>query len=208
MNRKILTIILVILLGSNKIYSQVEAGRTFDNFFTFAWDVNIPMGDKYVDAVSYAGAKMEYRAMISSNVSIGLDLSWNSYYEYQPYQTYHVDANTDITTDLYKYNYTLPIAVTAHYYFQNGGIFLPYVGLGMGAVYSTPRLYFNIYEINQENWGFLLRPEIGTVIKFDPAGDMGILVGARYSMSSNSEPTFRIENLQAIGFQLGLVWLY
>ena len=146
--------------------------------------------------------------MIDHNLSIGLDLSWNSYYEYKSYQTYHVDANTDVTTDLYKYLYTLPMAVTAHYYFDTDGIFKPYIGLGMGAVYSSPRLYFNIYELDEENWGFLMRPEIGTIIKFDRTADMGILVGARYSMSTNQEPTFRIENLQAIGFQLGLVWTY
>ena len=208
MNRKIYSLLLITFLGSNCLYAQESSGHGFDNFFTFAWDVNIPLGDKFVDATSFSGAKLEYRKMISQNVSIGLDMSWNSFYEYQSYQTYHVDANTDITTDLYKYLYTLPIAVTAHYYFSSHGIFQPYVGLGMGAVFSEPKLYFNIYELNQENWGFLLRPELGTVIKFDPAGDMGVLVAARYSMSSNSEPTFKIENLQSIGFQLGLVWLY
>jgi hypothetical protein len=204
-------IFLATFLSSGVANGQQAAaigGRAFDNFFTFAWDVTLPMGDKFVSDVSFAGAKLEYRKMVTDNISVGLDLSWNSLYEYKSYQTYHLNSSSDVTTDLYKYNYTLPMAVTAHYYFSSNGIFQPFVGLGLGATYSTPRLYFNIYEIDGENWGFLMRPEIGTIIKFEPDGDMGVLLGARYSYSTNNEDKFKIDNLQSLDFQLGLVWLY
>lgn len=207
MNRYILTILLALLIGGNTVKAQVGTG--FDQLITFGWDVNIPMGDKFVDEVSWAGGKFEFRKMIDEKFSLGFDLSWNSYYALKPYQTYHLSASTDVTTDLYKYNYTLPMAITAHYYFQTGsGIFIPYVGLGMGAMYAQPKLYFNIYEIDQENWGFLMRPELGTVIKFNPGSDVGLLLAARYSYSTNQEPTFNISDLKALGFQLGFVWLY
>jgi hypothetical protein len=210
MNRIILSTFLLIFLGAKTMSAQSNSfvERAFDDFFTFAWDVNIPMGDKFVDKISYAGAKMEYRKMIDQNFSLGFDLSWNSYYELVPSKTYHLNETTDITTDLYRYNYTLPMAVTANYYLNSSSIVKPYVGLGMGALYSTPKLYFNIYEIDEENWGFLVRPELGAIIKFDQAADIGILLAARYSMSTNEETSFRIENLQALGFQLGFVWLY
>ncbi len=210
MLKNILSISFIILLAGKSVSAQDKPAvyAAFDNFATFAWDVNIPLGDKYVDATSYAGAKIEYRKMVTSNISIGTEIAWNSYYEHKPYQTYNYDANTDITTDLFTYNYTLPLALNAHYYFSTNSIFVPYAGLGLGAMYSTPRLYFNIYEIDEENWGFLVRPEIGTVIKFDKTAEVGVLVGARYSYATNNEEVFDITDLQSIGFQLGFVWLY
>jgi len=206
MYRKIFSLLIISFLGILNVNAQ--GGHGFDNLFTFAWDITIPMGDKFVDHTSLAGGKIEYRKMIDHNFSLGLDVSWNSNDEYVSTSTYHLDENTDVTTDLYKYLYTLPLAVTAHYYFNGSGIFQPYAGLGVGALYSTPRLYFNIYQFEEENWGFLLRPEVGTVIKFDPASEMGALVAARYSISTNQEPKLRIDNLQSLGFQVGLVWLY
>src|SRR3954468_11844229 len=164
MNRYILTIAIAILgLQAN---AQTTAGTGFDQLITFGWDVNIPMGDKFVDETSFNGGKFEFRKMIDDKFSLGIDVSWNSYYMFKPTQTYHLEAGTDITTDLYRFNYTLPIAITADYYFSTKGLFTPYIGLGMGAMYSQPKLYFNIYELNQENWGFLMRPELGTIIRF------------------------------------------
>jgi hypothetical protein len=213
MIRKIYTLVLIMVLGSFASKAQQggsSVSSAFDNFFTFAWDVNIPTGTKFVDATSWAGGKLEYRKMLANvdNVSVGLDMSWNSYFEYKNYQTYHYNDRTDITTDLYKYNYTLPLALTIHKYFPNNSIFIPYGGIGIGATYSRPSLIFNIYEIYEDNWGFLLRPELGTIIKFDHTSDMGILLGARYSYSMNKEEAFHIDGLESIGFQLGLVWLY
>ena len=204
MKRFIYSAILAVFLG-NAAFAQ---DKPFDQLLTFGWDVNIPMGDKYVDEVSFAGGKFEFRKMIDDRMSLGIDISWNSYYEYVPYQTFHINTSTDASTDGFKYNYTLPLTLTYHYYWPTAGIFIPYAGLGMGAMYAQPKLYFNIYEINEENWGFLIRPEVGTVIKFNPASDVGLMLGARYSVSTNEEPIFRISNLQALGFNLGFVWLY
>jgi hypothetical protein len=214
MKPKIFVFLFVILLGAN--YSKAQdftpssrGSNAFEKFFSFAWDVTIPTGNKFIDNTSYAGGKFEWRKMTAAeNVSIGFDISWNSLHEYKPYQTYQVNANTDVTTDLYKYNYLLPMALTVHKYFPGGSIFVPYVGLGLGAVYSSPSLLFNIYALNYYNWGFLMRPEIGTIIKLDRTADVGVLVAAQYSYSTNQESELHIDKLEAVNLNLGLVWLY
>ena len=205
MYRTICSVLLVMLIGGKTLQAQ---NTHFDQLFTFAWDVNIPMGDKYVEDVSYAGGKLEFQKMVNENWAVGIDVSWNSYYTYKYYQTYHLNGGTDITTDLFKYNYTLPLALTAKYYFPSGGLIQPFAGVGLGATFSAPKLYANIYEFHDENWGFLVRPEVGAIIKFQHDSDMGILLGARYSYSTNSADFFHIDNLQALGFQLGLIWTY
>ncbi len=214
MIRKIYSLLFIILFGSIVSKAQTAgstAGSAFDNFFTFGWDVNIPMGTKYVEETSFAGGKIEYRKMLANvdNLSLGFDFSWNSYHEYKSYQTYSYNATTDITTDLYKYNYTLPLAITVHKYFPSGkGVFIPYGGVGLGAMYSRPSLIFNIYELYEDNWGFLIRPELGTIIKFDPTSSVGAMIGVRYSFSTNKEEAFNIDNLESLGFNLGLCWTY
>jgi outer membrane protein W len=140
-----------------------------------------------------------------TNVSVGADVSWNSYYEYTPKTTYQLKDGA-VTTDLYKYVYTLPLALTAHYYFPAGKIIHPYLGVGLGATYADEQLYYNTYVTEDTQWGFLVRPELGALIKVNPKSGWGILAGVRYSYSTNKQTEFKIDNLSSIGVQLGVAW--
>src|SRR4030095_13994850 len=126
MYRKLYLFLFAAVFAANTASAQEPAPSyspsfIFDNFFAFAWDVSTPTGEKYVDDFSFAGGSVTYRKMLKNKFSVGLDLTWNSYYEYKPFQTFHLNNNTDVTTDLYKYNYTLPMAVTLHNYFPVSG---------------------------------------------------------------------------------------
>ena len=130
MYRKLIILLLAAALSTNIARAQdpapnYSANFIFDNFFFFAWEPSMTTGERYVDDFSLTGGTVGFRKMMKNNYSLGLDVSWNSYYEYKPYQTYHLSGNTDVTTDLYKYNYTLPIAVTLHNYFPVNGTFIP-----------------------------------------------------------------------------------
>jgi hypothetical protein len=107
---------------------------------------------------------------------------------------------------LYRFNYTLPLALTVHKYFPMKGVIMPFIGIGVGTTYNRPSLFFNIYELYDENWGFLVRPEVGAIIKPERDGTVGIFIGARYSVSTNQEPDFKIDNLKSMDFMLGLCW--
>jgi hypothetical protein len=212
MKHYILSLFALLLIGAADVRAQ-DAGTSYDpvfeSFFTFDWEISVPASDQFVDATSTTGGRLEYRKMLDNNFSLGFDVSWNSFYKYQPYQTYHLNSTTDITTDLYKYNYTLPLALTAHKYFSvAGGHVVPFAGLGLGATYCRPSVFFNIYELYEENWGFLVRPEVGAIVKLGSTGDWGILAGARYSYSTNKETSFKIDKLKALSFQLGFAWMY
>jgi hypothetical protein len=178
----------------------------FDQMFTFAWDVNFPVSNNFVSKTSYDGFRFDYRKMIKSDLSVGLDITWNSYYQYYPTKTYQIPDGA-VTTDLYSYIYTLPIAVNVHHYFHAGKMVIPYAGLAIGATYSEQRLYYNTYVSYDDNWGFLIRPEIGAIIKFHEQSGVGLLIGADYSYSTNSESAFKINGLQSFGLQLGIVFM-
>jgi len=169
-----------------------------------AWDVNFPLDNKFVNATSFKGFKFETRRMVTPNMSVGFEAGSNVYDQYLPRKTYQIQDGA-ITTDLYTYVYTLPLALNVHHYFNVSKMVIPYAGLAMGATYSQQKIYYNTYVSQDENWGFLIRPELGALVKFHEG--MALLVGARYSYSTNTQSTFHINGIQSFGLQLGLVFM-
>ena len=207
MRRKIIILVILLLPLTFMANAQsIHHAGLFYDMFSFAWDVNVPVNNTFVSQTSYDGFKMEGRRMIKDNSSIGLELSWNGYYQYRPRKTYELQ-NGAVTTDFYSYIYTLPMAVNVHHYFHAGKVVTPYVGLALGATYSEQRLYYNTYVSYADNWGFLVKPELGAILKFNEHSGFGLLIGADYSYSTNSEDAFSISSLQSFGLQLGLVFM-
>lgn len=197
-------LLLVLALFVNMPANAQKSTVPFTTLFGVAWDVNIPTGNEFLETTSYYGFKIEYRRALKGNFSLGGEMAWNSFHEYVPRSTYQL-KNGAITTDLYKYIYTLPIALNGHYYFKGGKIFHPYAGLALGATYSQQDLFYNTYVTEYDNWGFLARPELGAIIRLSENSGFGILVGARYSYSTNQQDDFKIDGLKSIGLQLGIV---
>ena len=65
-------------------------------------------------------------------------------------------------------------------------------------------MYFNIYNLHETNWGFLVKPEAGVLLKFGENSRSGIVFGIRYNYATNRQPDFKIDNIQTLSFQLGL----
>lgn len=217
MFRKILSILFLtqvlcgVAVAQNDQTAKRPATPKFDNIAFLAWDVNFPTGDlsSFISKTSFAGGTFGYRKMLNSgNISIGGDITWNSFYEYAPRKTYQIPPNGAITTDLYKYVYTLPFGLNAHYYFNGGKLVAPYAGLGLGATYSQQQIYYNTYVSEDDNWGFYIRPELGAYIKFDEYSTWGILAGVRYNYSTNKQEDFKLNSITSVSAQLGIAWTW
>jgi hypothetical protein len=177
-----------------------------DELFGLSWDINIPVNNNFTNKTSLDGFQMDYRKMIKHDLSVGLEINWASYEQYYPRKTYQIPSGA-VTTDFYSYLYTFPLAVNAHHYFHVSNMIFPYAGLALGATYSEMKLYYNTYVTSDYNWGFLIRPELGAIMKFSENSSWGLLIGARYNYSTNSQSEFKINGIQSIGFELGLVAL-
>jgi hypothetical protein len=81
----------------------------------------------------------------------------------------------------------------------------PYVGLGVGAMYSQQDFYFNIYNLSFSKWGYLVKPEAGVLFKFGRS-NMGAMLGVRYNYGTNREPALNFDNIQMLGVNIGLVF--
>jgi len=199
----------ILIFGALLAISTAKAQHPdypFRYMIGFSWDVNVPINNSFVSKTSLEGFEFDYRHQLKENLTAGFEVSFNGFYQYVPRQTYHIQ-NGAVTTDLYTYIYTLPMAVNIHHYFDAGKHVKPYAGLAIGANYSEQKIYYNTYVSQDENWGFLIRPEIGAIVKPDPHSGFGILLGARYSYATNKQSTFKIDGLSNLGFQLGFVFM-
>ena len=204
MKTRIIFIVAFALLCAGSANAQTY----YSNLFGISWEIGLPMSNNdFISKTSTTGGKIEYRHFINEKFSIGGFLNWRSYEEYFPTATYeNLDKTQAVTTDMYRYIYNLPFGVVGHYYFKGGKMLKPFIGLGVGTQYSEQTLYYNIFYTEETNWGFLVRPEIGTIVKFND--EWGALLGASYALSSNQAPRFGFNNMADLNFQIGLVFAY
>ena len=179
--------------------------RTADDQFVFNWEMAMPSGNNLLNENSYSGGRFDYKHFIDGgNLAVGMSLGWNSYNEYTPAKVYQNDDETGaVFTDMVRHVYTLPIAINANYFFFKRNI-KPYIGLGIGTVYSEQDSYFNIYSISESNWGFLVKPEIGLQLEINET--FGLATYATYNYSTNQSSRFDIDQLASINIGAGIYW--
>jgi hypothetical protein len=196
-----------ILLGIVFMSALSSQGQLLHNLYGISWEMSIPVGESFVSKTSFLGGKFEYRHFIKRNISVGATIGWNNYEEYVPRQTYENEDQTQaITTDNQRFIFNLPLTADGFYYFEKGKTIRPYVGLGLGAQYSSQAAYFNIYLKEDKNWGFVARPQVGAYIPFSEYNHNGILVGAGYNFATNKNETFRINNMNSFWVSIGIAF--
>ena len=199
--KKSIIILLVLVMFYTVTYAQYHG----TDKFAIAWEVGIPSND-FMSATSYSGGRVEYDRMIKPNVSVGIAGSWNSFSEYVPKTTYQkADGSGAITTDIVDEIYSVPLTLTAKYYFLHDKRALtPYVGIGLGAQYSAQAKYFNIYGLEDNNWGFVARPELGLQFSFNR--NSSLFLSGVYNYAAIKSDFFGNESLDHIAVSLGFVF--
>ncbi|MCU0415555.1 MAG: outer membrane beta-barrel protein [Cytophagaceae bacterium] len=195
----------ILLLSLGVLSNGLAQELPFQSAFLVKYDVNIPLANRnFLDNTSFVGFEIEGKWKVASNITCGIGVNWSTYYQYQPRATYPVRDGLDITTDLYKYIYTLPITFNTQYHFTPGEQVIPYVGMGIGTCYANHKVLFNGYETSDHNWGIALRPEIGAAIFLGRESTTALHAAIRYSYLSNGNEELNYNNFQSLGFQLGL----
>jgi hypothetical protein len=177
------------------------------NYAYLAWDNNYPLSNKdWLSSSSPHGGVLGFRYFVRENqFSVGLDLNWTTYDQYEPTKTF-VQDNGAITTDYYKYIYQYGGVISGQFYHPIGSeIVFPYYGLGLGANYNRYTIYYNIYEDAQKGWGFLVRPEAGVLVKFGEHRALGALLAAHYDYSTVKNDDYDYRRFSSFGWKIGIV---
>ncbi len=199
--KKIISAIIVFTFVSTIVNAQTHV-------FTANWEINFPTTQNYINKTSFAGGKLEYRYIIKEKFSVGVAWNWASYEEYFNRKTIEkADGTGAITTDYIAQAYQVPVTATFHYYFQKGKTFRPYAGVALGGQSLQQSLYYNVYATDDDNWGFVVRPELGAFIMLVPERGFGANISLGYSYATNTTDIIGSNSFNNFGITIGLVFL-
>lgn len=152
--KKILSIFVILLVT----FGASNAQSTFN----ISYSMGFASGDlaDFVSQASFRGASIEFRKMVQPNIGVGLTFGWNVFYEELARESYTV-GNSTLTGKQYRYSNHFPMLLGGNYYLSPGEKFNPFVGLGIGTIYTRRNTDMNLYTVEQEAWNFALAPEVG-----------------------------------------------
>ncbi len=145
--------------------------------FSIQYSMGFGSGDvkTYITTPSFRGAAIEYRYYVQPKISVGADIGWNTFYERRAYDTY-TSGTVSLSGVQYRYINAMPIYAAGDYYLKPGEKLNPFVGLGIGTLYTKRNTDMNLYTLENNVWAFGLRPEVGVMVSTTPGMDI-ILVG-------------------------------
>jgi outer membrane protein len=170
--------------------------------FSFQYSMGFGSGDmkSYITSSSFRGAALEYRYHIQEKNSVGVDIGWNTFYERRAYDTY-TSGTVSLSGVQYRYINAMPIYLAGDHYFKPGEKLNPFVGLGVGTLYTKRNTDMNLYTLETKVWAFALRPEAGVLVNANPSLDF-ILVGKyNYGFSAGG-----LDAQSYFTFNIGLVF--
>lgn len=178
--KKILLITLFTAFAFGASFAQSNTALTYS--------IGFPTGDlsDFVQKTSWRGIGFDYRKMIQPNIGIGFNLGWNVFYEEMDRATY-TNGNESLTGKQYRYSNHFPMQVTGAYFLRPGETKSPFVGLGLGTMYTVRNTDMNLYTYEQEAWNFLMTPEVGFQFMADDATAIHISAKYNYGFKAGNE---------------------
>jgi hypothetical protein len=161
--KKIFYIVIVTILTTGVANAQLESGSGIYNGYTsVTYSVGFGTGDlgEYISKPSWRGMTIEFGKFVTPEISIGIEASWNTFFEEKGYDTYTKDTYS-LSGKQYRYNHQFPILATFNYTLMGDGTLRPFGGLGIGTMYSQRNTDMGQWELREEAWHFALRPEVG-----------------------------------------------
>jgi hypothetical protein len=173
----------ILLFTLTVIYGANAAGQTS---FVMTYPISFPMADlkDYSSATSFRGFNMEFLHEAKPNVAAGVEVGWNVFYERVDKKDYKSGTAT-VSGVQFRYTNSVPILAIAKFYpSTNNEVAGPYVGLGIGTLFTSRSTDFGLYRFTTEEWQFCLRPEAGVLLHVQPG--TSIMLGAKYYAAFNS----------------------
>lgn len=128
---------------------------------SYSW--SLPTGDlhNFIDNDSWVGFSLEGRKFVQPNMSVGIFLAWNEFYENT---NELIDlGNVQISGDQYRNLNAFPLMLSGHFYTGRAGDPRFYVGLNAGAYYMRQLMDIGVFTFETDNWHAGVAPEVGVM---------------------------------------------
>jgi outer membrane protein len=172
-----------------------------ENIYSIQYSIGFATGDlkEFNESASFRGMSFEYRYMMQPSIGVGLETGYNLFYDRMDYATY-TQGTQSLSGIQYRYTHAVPVLAAFDYYLKPDTQVNPFVGLGVGTLYTNRDLDMGMFTMESDVWQFALRPQVGAMIS-TPAADL--IVGAKYFSGFKAKDT---EGQSYFTFNVGLVF--
>ena len=194
-----------ILIISVLVISSIS-GFAQDGYTSLHYDVSFGLGNTrdFISQPSFRGVGFDYRKMVSANVGVGMSMALHTFYERKDYATYSFDDGvTSLSGIQYRYLNALPLHISTNYYFgEEDAEVRPYLGLGIGTLFSERKTEMGQYAFTTNSWQFSLQPEVGVL--YQVQSDAYLFVAGKFTTPFEST---KLESQPFLSLNFGLAWM-
>lgn len=186
------------------ILSFVAQAQQGEVRMTASLAAGMPTGDlkDLVDKTSFRGADVSVLYGLSEQISLGLNVGFQDFYQKFPRALYKLDDGSDISAVLTNSIQTIPFLATVKYDFATGGAIKPYLSAGAGGAAVISRQYVGEHPNSNDKISFAARPGAGVYIPFRKGGEVGVNLGVNYTYIPFKQGD--VSNLSYAGVTLGI----
>jgi opacity protein-like surface antigen len=168
------------------------------------YGVGIPASSgfkNYVSNTSFRGWNANLLYEINDQLSVGLGVGMQSFYQRSPRDIYKTNEGSDLSAVITNTATAMPVLLQGQFNLLPEAKVQPYVGLGLGANFGTYRQYFGEFADSRTKIGFAARPEAGVYIPVGKYRESSIVLGGAYNYLPFKQGS--VTDMNNIGFHAG-----
>jgi hypothetical protein len=184
--------------------------RPKQSMYILNYEVSAPVGDfhdNYISNTSWRGIGFEGRSWVAQKISVGIGFDFSRYDQTYSLVTAPVGNGGTLSGPVYRYADQFALKGLVHYYILDQGLLQPYLGVGLGGVWTYS--YGQIADLaNTDNgFDFVASPELGvTITAGKGASQVGLNVAVRYNYTTADFA--KVNDAQAVQFVVGIFGAY
>jgi opacity protein-like surface antigen len=183
--------------------------RPASTLFTMGYQMAQPIGGlhDYIGAASFRGVTFDWQSMVAKSFSAGLRFNWNRFNETFSMLTQTTNTGGTLSAPVFRYADQFALEAVGRYYFGGEGMFTPYLGVGLGGVWSSSYQQTADLGASQSGFYFITSPEVGLMITLAKGStSVGLNLGVMYNFTTIN---FRnVSNAQSLAETIALTFAY
>ncbi len=156
----------------------------------------------YINKTSFRGAQGSVLYGINNHFSVGVQASYNDFYQKYGRQVYKATDGSDISVVPSNTLQSVPVLVKGEYSFLNKGLVKPYIGLGAGIHFVDYDQYLGEFEYDKHFTKAAFTGDAGLMVPFRRSSNYGFRLGTSYQLMPFKEES--IKNLDSWDVQAGV----